>query len=457
MMKRVFIPVLTCMFVVIGIAKAELIAAANPPSLRPLAPAYVRSLKSRSSKIPATIKFTNHSGDPVGIYWVNYSGKLELYGHLAAGESNVIQTYVSHPWIVYDERTSAYIAGFLPQTGTADAVIKRPGTGEPAGAGFDCSRASSPAEKRICADPALAKMDRSAAELYRGVLQKGKDLDAWKTDQRAWLAERDRCKDDDGCLRAEYQERLLVLRATEAPAQWQGKWTRVDAGGNNGADLVITRATAKGFDFSLNAAAGGNSGELEGKAILDGSSKAHWKGTAQDSTEGCSLGFERVLNRLNIDQSGDSATCGAGFGVYFSGTYVAAGNSAKARPDLLALGVVKTPAQDDALRKLLGSDYDYMAQTAGSVNDDGENLDGNGAKVVSMFVPGVACDTKSLVMFDRDGHLWAAVWEPLSKPEDGVELRYYTNVTAGKNELPKTIAAGREACPGEKVRVRLMQ
>jgi hypothetical protein len=230
----------------------------------------------------------------------------------------------------------------------------------------------------------------------------------------------------------------------------------VDTTGSNVSDLVITHATANGFDFDINAAAGANSGELEGKALIDNPDTAHYKGNAESATEGCTLVFKRVLNRLHVGQEGDSATCGAGVGVYFSGTYVAAGSSIKAKPDLLSLGVVQTTAQDNAVRKLLGKDYDTMVQTADSIDDHGENLDGNGATVVNMFVRGVACNTKSILMYDPDGNVWAAVWEPASNPGGVVELRYYTSVTADKNKLPKTIAADREACPGETVRVRMM-
>jgi len=89
-------------------------------------------------------------------------------------------------------------------------------------------------------------------------------------------------------------------------------------------------------------------------------------------------------------------------GVDFSGTYVASDNDPNTTPDLLSLGVLQTTAQDNVLRKLLGKDYDTMVKTANiQVNDD--NLDGNGATVVSMFVRGLACNTKSVLMRRRDG------------------------------------------------------
>lgn len=317
---------------------------------------------------------------------------------------------------------------------------------------FDCSKAVSPTEKRICADPSLAQIDHEMGALYRNVIQKAKNVAAWKADQRAWLVERDRCE-DDGCLRWKYRERLVILRATEPPAQWAGHWWRVDTNGMNRSKLVITHARPNSVSFDLSASAGGNTGELAGKATLDASNTARYKGTAQSDTEGCSLVFRRVLNRLNIE--GDEASCGAGEGVYYSGTYVASDTNPNTTPDLLSLGVLQTTAQDNALRKLLRKDYDTMVATADMVDDHMDNLDGNGATVVSMAVRGIACNTKSVLMFDGKGHQWAAVWEPLSAPENIVELRYYTNVISDKHTLPKTISAEREAC-GETVRVRMM-
>jgi hypothetical protein len=73
-----------------------------------------------------------------------------------------------------------------------------------------------------------------------------------------------------------------------------------------------------------------------------------------------------------------------------------------------------------------------------------------------MEVRGVACNTKSILMYDDKGHLRAAERMAISNPEYVVELRYFTNVASDKNTLPKTISAWREACPGETVRVVMM-
>lgn len=55
---------------------------------------------------------------------------------------------------------------------------------------FDCSKASTPTEKAICRDSALANLDRQLAQLYRKALrEKGEQV---KIKQKEWLAYREK-------------------------------------------------------------------------------------------------------------------------------------------------------------------------------------------------------------------------------------------------------------------------
>ncbi|WP_186110903.1 lysozyme inhibitor LprI family protein [Burkholderia gladioli] len=318
-------------------------------------------------------------------------------------------------------------------------------------AGFDCANASSPTEQRICADAQLSKQDETLQALYAQVPASPD----WRADQRAWLARRDACG-DDACLRNLYADRIVVLRHARTPFHWGTRWQRVDAGGHDGAQLDITQVNERQFSFSFDAVAGVNSGALSETARFSAPDTASYVGDAKMDTQGCVLTFRRVLNRLEVEQQGGAFACGAGVGVSYGGDYVAAARDPNAEPSLLSLGVASTPAQDAALRKLLGRDYRTMVATASVVDTQADNLDGNGARVVGMFVQGVACDTKSVLMSDAQGHLWAGVWEAgaVSAP---AQLRYYTNVAADKQRLPRTIAAANaETCPGEPVSVRMM-
>src|SRR5260370_4183237 len=147
--------------------------AADPPSLRPLAPDYVRWLKSKTSNAQTTVNFITRTDDPVDVYWVNYEGNLVFYQHLASGESWVVQTYVTHPWAIYDDNIPSRGVGFLPIETAAQAVIRKPdlkssalspntaagnssssandgkaGVSGSVAASFDCCKANSRPEKR---------------------------------------------------------------------------------------------------------------------------------------------------------------------------------------------------------------------------------------------------------------------------------------------------------------------
>ena len=61
------------------------------------------------------------------------------------------------------------------------------------GASFDCGRAKTLVEKSICANPTLSQLDDSMASTYKNALTRGGGV---RADQRVWLRERDKCKDE---------------------------------------------------------------------------------------------------------------------------------------------------------------------------------------------------------------------------------------------------------------------
>ncbi|MDR3100549.1 MAG: lysozyme inhibitor LprI family protein [Paraburkholderia sp.] len=337
------------------------------------------------------------------------------------------------------------------------AALLAPGIA--AAASFDCGKAASATEKRICASPRLSSLDTQLTALYQKRAA-GADAAAWRDDQRAWLRERNQCG-DTACLARVYGERLVVLANGAGPFHWQGKWWRVDASGQYGSALTIKDVSPRGMRFELAALAGANSGALEGDAAFGKDQTAHYAGNAGDFTQNCALTFTRKVNRIEIAQKGDGSDCGAGAGVSFDGVYVAAAQDPNAQADLLTQGVVKTAAQDDAIRKLLGRDYATLVATAGSVSEGSAAAGMPGVTVVSMFVRGIACDTKATVMYDANGHYWVALWSPQPPAAKGgesvTELRYYTSVAADKKTLPGPIAAQRnQVCPSEREVVRMM-
>ncbi len=86
-------------------------------------------------------------------------------------------------------------------------------------ASFDCHKAGSPIEHAVCADAALARLDRQVAEAYQMKLRNAyedKAKLAVRQAQRDWLALRDKaCGAVAACLTKAYRDRLTVLTAVQ--------------------------------------------------------------------------------------------------------------------------------------------------------------------------------------------------------------------------------------------------
>ncbi|MDR2875442.1 MAG: lysozyme inhibitor LprI family protein [Methylobacillus sp.] len=319
-------------------------------------------------------------------------------------------------------------------------------------ASFDCGKAATHNEKRICALPRLSEMDTKLDALYKK-LATGADAAAWNADQQAWLKERNNCE-YVGCLLRRYNERLVVLENSAKPFQWKGGWQRVDSsGGHNAASLTLSVAP-QGVKFNITAMAGANAGELEGVAALDKkqSSAIYTDG----KTINCKLTFRQKLNRIVVEtaavEKGKAIDCGAGVGVIYDGDYVAAAKDPNPQADLLTLGVVNTPEQDAAIRKLTGKDYSTLVMTADVISDTSEDAKMPGVTMISTYVRGLASSVRAIVMRDEQDHYWIGVWQDADGGK--VEMRYYTNVAADKKKLPKAIA--NEVDPANGVVVRMM-
>jgi hypothetical protein len=75
---------------------------------------------------------------------------------------------------------------------------------------FDCAKASTTAEKRICANPELAALDRDLSQLYLAVRNPANEM-GLRLDQLAWMKARAGCL-SDFCLKGVYETRIEHLR-----------------------------------------------------------------------------------------------------------------------------------------------------------------------------------------------------------------------------------------------------
>jgi uncharacterized protein YraI len=118
---------------------------------------------------------------------------------------------------------------------------------------FNCAAATTQSESRICRDPGLRALDRDLAVLYNARRQglsdaSGKSL---RDNQLRWLAERNKCGSDVGCLTIRYRERILWLKnsngGTTAMTSGLGTSMRVNSPGDGFLALRSEPSTQSGF------------------------------------------------------------------------------------------------------------------------------------------------------------------------------------------------------------------
>jgi len=77
-------------------------------------------------------------------------------------------------------------------------------------ASFDCGKATTTAEKLICADAKLSKLDDELARSYKAALQDNQQVNTIRQAQKQWLKERNVCV-DAACVKQAYEARLHGL------------------------------------------------------------------------------------------------------------------------------------------------------------------------------------------------------------------------------------------------------
>jgi len=298
-------------------------------------------------------------------------------------------------------------------------------------AGFDCSKAASAAEKAVCADNALSGMDSALSGMWKQTLAGGGDAATLKAAQRDWLKQRDACGSDKACLSKRYRERLLALGGALGPAnRWQQTWKLDSDNPSIDGELTFTGSAPK-LHFEIAANYGAHDGGINGDVELNGE-HAHYS-----NDNGCQLDFIREGEQMLMKQKGDFPDCGAGEGVYYEGTYITALRLAsKPKVNLLSLQVLADKTQNAAAHALLGKDYDVLVDCA-NVQGGGDDLDGLGVEVTTLWVNGLASTNAAIVMTRHD-QLWIGL---LVFDGDQLRMRYYSNVVAWKHRVPKTIQA----------------
>ena len=129
-----------------------------------------------------------------------------------------------------------------------------------------CSKAKKAAEREICRDRDLTRRDGTLNEVYRELRRKlsRSDFRALRTEQRAWLRERNRCGNDTGCLVTKYEDRVAVL---------EDMLERLENPGKSHVEIGCDGAGQKYIDGECVGVGGGNAGASNSKIKLSAKNK----------------------------------------------------------------------------------------------------------------------------------------------------------------------------------------
>lgn len=89
---------------------------------------------------------------------------------------------------------------------------------------FDCTKAGTAAEKMVCADAELSRLDEALGNIYAEARAQSADADAEtiKSEHRAWLRDNRAACPDSACLKSVYESRIRVLRKAAWPVAGRG-------------------------------------------------------------------------------------------------------------------------------------------------------------------------------------------------------------------------------------------
>ncbi|MEK3879058.1 hypothetical protein [Paenibacillus sp. FSL M7-0420] len=217
-----------------------------------------------------------------------------------------------------------------------------------------------------------------------------------------------------------------------AAADWSGEWYMESYSPFFGSYVEFSNVKSDKLVFSVDAYDGAHSGQLYEESAVVRKRMAVYK------EEDGSVVFFYLLNG-NLYVTSPSPVYSAGANVTYTGHYTR--DPQETVYTLRDTGVFKTAADDKAFRKLVGEDYDLFLYSMQLLNEP-KDLDGKGAKVVEGGVRGLFTLTEAIIMYDKQGHFWAAALDS-DEASDSDEVpetfvRFYTNVP-GTSKLPKTI------------------
>ncbi len=234
----------------------------------------------------------------------------------------------------------------------------------------------------------------------------------------------------------ESEKELKVSQKTLSKTDWDGNWSRKDPTGFYGAGIKIENVTSSSFSFDINAASGGNAGQIDGIAYWNGDVASF---TSKDYPE-CKLSFNLKDSLLLLTQTDECYVYG-GIGVSFEGDYTKGKNIIgeislfKATicytEDGEDVPIFKTDAEIKSFTNLVGDNYVKLFLNSFQLINGEHNADLN-ARVCSGGVRGLYTIREGIIVISSSDKIWAAII-------DGDVVRYFTNVPDYVGRIPQVI------------------
>ncbi len=103
---------------------ADGVAAPDLVQVQPLPASREGTIKSKKFDNPTTLNIENLTQKTVKIFWLDYQGKRKPYGEIAAGQSHLMDTYATHPFLLTDARGRG-LAIFVAVPQAAQATLRQ--------------------------------------------------------------------------------------------------------------------------------------------------------------------------------------------------------------------------------------------------------------------------------------------------------------------------------------------
>jgi hypothetical protein len=82
------------------------------------------SIRSHNSHISTELEFINMRTGHIHVYWLNFDGQRVSYKSVPPGGSTIMNTYMTHPWLLTDEADGNALGIWNPEETYARVVLR---------------------------------------------------------------------------------------------------------------------------------------------------------------------------------------------------------------------------------------------------------------------------------------------------------------------------------------------